>query len=403
MSNINNTTKVHFAPDQDYIWEIKGLEQWDKCQKLEISGLDISDEIVEVHFSLEEFQGSAKRMLGVVKDGVIYADIPAFVLEGPGYCNGIYLAYAWVYVSDEESAETIRKMEFEIKARPKPEEYVTPDELSFLQQLEQAIKNKITTPSSAKVGQLLQVKKVDENGKPTEFDVVDKSEVGGDIKVDTELSEESKNPVENQVVAKEFAKFGGTVEITSEEPTKEKTVLTLDPSGEEVILYTAEEVDELLENKADKEKTWRLLQSIILEEDTGSVIITEDSDGNGFEISSLMIVVENPVIGGVNANAFIEASPDVNSNMRISSLIGPNCWTDKWGSSYGKAVFLTMDEKFAYSMSYFGANVEPALVEKYNIDAFRKVGFACRGATVADGYTGLIGAGTKISFYGKDV
>lgn len=140
---MGNITKINFTPDQDCIWGIKGLEQWDKCQKLEISGLDISDEIVEVHFSLDEFQGTAKRLLGVVKDGVIHADIPAFIMEGPEHIYGnsdVYNAYAWVYVSDEESAETIRKMEFEIKSRPRPEEYVSPDEQdAFLKEIKQVM------------------------------------------------------------------------------------------------------------------------------------------------------------------------------------------------------------------------------------------------------------------------
>lgn len=143
---IDKITQVHFKPDQDYRYGIRGLKQWDKGQKLEISGLDISDEIVEVHFSLRENQGEAKRMLATVENGIIYANIPAFVLEGPEYIYGnadTYSAYALIYLSDNESAKTIRKMEFKIKARPKPEEYVTPEELSFLQQLEAAMQNKL--------------------------------------------------------------------------------------------------------------------------------------------------------------------------------------------------------------------------------------------------------------------
>jgi hypothetical protein len=41
--------------------------------------------------------------------------------------------------------------------------------------------------------------------------------------------------------------FGGTVEITSGNPEKENTVLTLDPSSESVNIYTAEETDAKLE------------------------------------------------------------------------------------------------------------------------------------------------------------
>lgn len=51
--------------------------------------------------------------------------------------------------------------------------------------------------------------------------------------------------IPNKTIATEeqINKFGGTVEITSGEPAKENTVLTLDPNGNEVNIYTAEEVD----------------------------------------------------------------------------------------------------------------------------------------------------------------
>lgn len=214
--------KVNFEEWQDKQYD-ESLKQWDQGQKLEISGLNISDEIVEVHFSLEETSGTAKRMLGTVKDGVIHAKIPAFILEGPEYTYGdTYSAWAWVYVSDEESAETIRKIEFIIEARPKPEEYVTPEELSFLQQLEEAIKNKITTPSSAKVGQFLRVKEVDENGKPIEFDVT--SGTNGDVS-DEQIQEAVNEYLEkNQIEVKEATtEQKGVVTLANEQALERRS------------------------------------------------------------------------------------------------------------------------------------------------------------------------------------
>lgn len=142
---MGNITQVHFKDGQESIYGITGLKQWDKGQKLEISGLDV-DEYVEVHFSLQQYCGTAKRMLGKMVDGILHTDIPAFIMEGPEYiCAGArtYSAYAWVYVSNEESAETIRKMEFVIEARAKPEEYVSPEDMGFLEQLEAEMKNKL--------------------------------------------------------------------------------------------------------------------------------------------------------------------------------------------------------------------------------------------------------------------
>lgn len=141
---MGNITQVHFKEGQESVYGITGLKQWDKGQKLEISGLHI-DKDVEVHFSLSQYDGVAKRMLGKMVDGILHTDIPAFIMEGPEYCAGArtYSAYAWGYVSNEESAETIRKMEFVIEARAKPEEYVSPEDMGFLERLEAEMKNKL--------------------------------------------------------------------------------------------------------------------------------------------------------------------------------------------------------------------------------------------------------------------
>lgn len=155
---------------------------------------------------------------------------------------------------------------------------------SELKQLdEKFIPNNIPKINSASIGQAIVVDDVDENGKPIKWKAVDKanelqqatSEVLGGIKADvktdnytvdvkigedgklyvpeypkeievqadSELSEESTNPIQNKVVAKQFAAFSGTVEVTSGEPTKEKTVMTFNPDAEDIHLYTAEEID----------------------------------------------------------------------------------------------------------------------------------------------------------------
>lgn len=213
--------QVHFDPEQEYQWGIEGLIQWDQGRKLEISGLDISSEIVEVHFSLDEYNGKAERMLGEVIDGVIHCDIPVFILEGPEHCcNDTYNAYAWVYVSDEESAETKRKIGFEIEARSEPNGYTKPEEVSFLQQLEAYI-NKKLDKSGYEPNKYLGT---DEDGNV----VTKESSSESSIEIDSELSDTSENPIENQAVAKEFGKivgemkaFAETGEITTKETTEE--------------------------------------------------------------------------------------------------------------------------------------------------------------------------------------
>ena len=108
------------------------------------------------------------------------------------------------------------------------------------------LNNKITTPLTAEVGQFLKVKSVDENGKPITWEVSDKptytAEEVGALSVDTEIPSIEGLATEEYVETK-VAELEGTVEITDGEPTKESTVMTLNPNAEEVQLYTAPEID----------------------------------------------------------------------------------------------------------------------------------------------------------------
>lgn len=109
-------------PCKDEIW------QWDRGLKLQVSGLE-TDKTVRVHFSLEEIQGTAKRVDAEVVGGVIHADIPQFILAKEN-CYGMstYKAYAWIYLTDGEVGETVREIIFTIKTRARPEDYVHTEE-----------------------------------------------------------------------------------------------------------------------------------------------------------------------------------------------------------------------------------------------------------------------------------
>ena len=121
---------------------------------------------------------------------------------------------------------------------------------------------KVSSPAFASVGQILEVEEVDENGKPIKWKAVDKGSSGANIETDSELLEDSTNPIQNQAVTKEFNTFAGSIEITSNDPVKEKTVLTFNPDAEEINLYTVEEIDnkfsgtvEITDGNPSKENT----------------------------------------------------------------------------------------------------------------------------------------------------
>lgn len=172
---MNKLIPVNFCTDEYSTTLSDGVVQWDIGTKLNISGLNVSADIVEVHFSLRETNGESKRMLGKVVDGNIIVDIPKLITEAPEQRKANYDAYAFVYLMNEDSAWTERKIAIVVKSKPRPTDYVSPSELSFLEQLEAVVMNKVSIPSFAEVGQVISVKSVDENGKPIEFEAVNQS------------------------------------------------------------------------------------------------------------------------------------------------------------------------------------------------------------------------------------
>ncbi len=112
------------------------LVQWSYGHILRIIGLDLPDP-VEIHFSLDERHGEAPAQIGRTVDGVTEVEIPAFIMEGPVYiANDYYKAYAFIYVSDKDFGETVRKIEFNIRVRPKPTNSVPePQQDEFLNEV----------------------------------------------------------------------------------------------------------------------------------------------------------------------------------------------------------------------------------------------------------------------------
>ena len=97
---------------------VYGLWQWDYGQVLRIQGLSL-DPAVEIHFSLQETGGESDTRVGVTKDGVTDVPIPDPMLENGG-CTYDYNIYAWIYISNETSGKTIKKITMHVRSRPKP-------------------------------------------------------------------------------------------------------------------------------------------------------------------------------------------------------------------------------------------------------------------------------------------
>lgn len=126
---MSNITSVVFDQANEIKTIYNGLWQYDYGQILRIQGLNLPA-AVEIHFSLQKTGGEAVRRIGVTKDGVTDVVIPDFILENEGIERD-YTAYAFIYLSTEESGQTEHRIELNIKSRPAPEGSTGSDETSF--------------------------------------------------------------------------------------------------------------------------------------------------------------------------------------------------------------------------------------------------------------------------------
>lgn len=109
-----------FSGDRKTVYA-EGLWQWDYGQTLRIQGLKLPT-AVEIHFSLSEAGGTAITRIGLTEDSVTDVVIPDHMLENELKTTN-YRIYAFIYLTNESSGETIYQVICTVKARPKPEAY----------------------------------------------------------------------------------------------------------------------------------------------------------------------------------------------------------------------------------------------------------------------------------------
>ena len=129
-----------FTDNDDYA-HAYGLWQWDYGQQLRIEGLHLPT-AVEIHFALQETGGEAIPRVGTTKDGVTTVTIPDSMLEGnraTWTADKAYNIYAWVYLSDKLSGETIKRITMQVKSRPKPEAFEAPGDGEIFRQAIEAV------------------------------------------------------------------------------------------------------------------------------------------------------------------------------------------------------------------------------------------------------------------------
>lgn len=235
--------------------------QYDYGQILSITGQNLPT-ATEVHFSLDIRGGSTLSRVGTTMDGVTTVKIPDELLKNNGK-SGDFSIYAFIYVADEESGNTEYRITIPVYSRPKPEnpsvdpapepnifhetvtavnnaadraEKAAKDTEQIRDNLNLDLSEKITRPQSAKVGQVITVKEVGTDGKPTDFEAKDMT--GG------ASTEEIKEAVGAYMQEHPFEETDPTVPDWAKQPEK--------PT------YTAEDVGALPDNTKIPTKTSEL-------------------------------------------------------------------------------------------------------------------------------------------------
>ena len=117
--------------------ETKEIWQWDYGQVLRIQGLSLPT-ATEIHFALQEAGGESATRIGVTKDGVTDVTIPDSLLENDGTAQR-YSIYAFIYLANGDSGQTIKKITIPVKSRPKPQPFDTPEDAQLFREAIKAV------------------------------------------------------------------------------------------------------------------------------------------------------------------------------------------------------------------------------------------------------------------------
>ncbi len=116
---------------------VAGLWKWDYGQTLRIQGLSLP-KAVEIHFSFDQTSGASITRIGTTKDGTTDIAIPDSMLENESK-NENYCFYAFIYVREAEAGETLYKITFYVKSRPKPEAFDRPEDSEIFKEAIKAV------------------------------------------------------------------------------------------------------------------------------------------------------------------------------------------------------------------------------------------------------------------------
>lgn len=237
--------------DENYK-KVTGLWQWDYGQVLRIQGLNLP-KAVEIHFSLQESGGEAKKRVGFTKDGVTDVVIPESMLENEESL-GNYDIFAFIYLADDTNGQTEYKICMPVKARPKPEAFDKPEDEEIFREAITAVRE---SAERAETAEQQAAKHAEQTKADAQKTTADRQEV--------EKLVESVSGIGEQVQAvkeyKDQAQTAATNALLSEQKSERAKELTLRAqAGAETAEGKAEQ--HALEVAGDKSEVERLATQV---------------------------------------------------------------------------------------------------------------------------------------------
>ena len=185
-----------FTDNSDYA-RATGLWQWDYGQRLRIEGLKLPT-AVEIHFALTEQSGDAITRVGTTKDGVTEVVIPDSLLENQA-AGATYEIYAWIYLADKTSGETIKRISMQVKCRPKPEGFDAPEDAELFRDAIEAVNASADRAEAAREGAEAAQRAAEEAAGKIEGEITGAGQIAEQVRQDAAAVAQDKQAVSQMV------------------------------------------------------------------------------------------------------------------------------------------------------------------------------------------------------------
>lgn len=233
---------------------VNGIYQYDYGQILRIQGLDLPT-AVEIHFSLTETEGEAVTRIGTTKDGVADVVIPDSMLENED-TEMDYNIYVFIYLADETSGETVKRITLKVKARPRPEAFDTPEDAKLFREAIKEVNNAADRAEEAE-------RKVSEYAAQTKQDAEQTAEDRREVERIVETVSDIGEHVDTVREYRDQAQSAATNALLSEQKAAEtkETVIAAQAgaesaanAAEEYAEQTAQDATQTAEDRAEVER-----------------------------------------------------------------------------------------------------------------------------------------------------